>query len=544
MSFKFNSERDLAFKDYIPFIEGEMGKTEWVTVFEFFDKKYPSIDRGSYFSAFIPNKKRNQSLDQSSWDLLIGQGKPGFITSYINGEEKSEYFRFGDNSQIEPFVHWRSFKNRNTSVIDLSEEFRLYFDLFELIQSDCRTYIYTDENGEEEDVIKVFDNKVEVKLRFLKEYLAVREMSLAIYFDVMRFLPNSLEDLGIEHFDNIVKNEAFTYTVFTRNLNMGEMKSQGWILGKKLISGSKDFKFFFWRLKEDEKFEEFIVGVDEEGENILASSNTDYQSNPSFLTPVFFRREVLKKYYDSPDVFSVEDGYLRREGGFWGLRMMNNARNHVVVWLGDLKNLPFKEQNHWRAFNVTPEDRRIAHCDFTRNIEGEFCDSEHPELYFKYRYKVFQNAWNKKFGWYLFDPLHEGDQYHLKSLHIPTTEGEKEFEDQVLSISKILIDSLNQKELKKGIITDIESPGKIDYLDLFLKSQGYSSDQMIDFLRKLQALRSSAVAHRKGSKIQSSYKYFNLDSRSTIEVFEDIIIKSIWILNSLNTKFQLKLDES
>jgi hypothetical protein len=223
--------------------------------------------------------------------------------------------------------------------------------------------------------------------------------------------------------------------------------------------------------------------------------------------------------------------------------MMNNARDHVVVWLGDLKDLPFNEQTHWRSFNITPEDRKIAHCDFARNIEGEFCDSEHPELYFKYRFDVFQKAWNKKFGWQLFQPLHEGDKYHLKSLHVPTTEGEKEFEDQIMSISKILIDSLNQKELSRDIPDPKESPGKIDWFESFLEVHGCSRPQMIEFLRKLQSLRSSSVAHRKGSKMDSAYKYFDLGTKSRIEVFEEIIIKCIWILNSLNNQFQLGLNE-
>ena len=83
---------------------------------------------------------------------------------------------------------------------------------------------------------------------------------------------------------------------------------------------------------------------------------------------------------------SVEDGYIKREG-FWGLRALNNHREHVIAWLGDLKTLPHKEQTHWRAFNLTPSTRKISHTDFTRNIEGHFADPEHPELYFKYKFE-------------------------------------------------------------------------------------------------------------------------------------------------------------
>ena len=42
--------KDLTFVDFIKIIEGDLGKTEWVTVFEFLDSK-DDIDRGTYFSA-------------------------------------------------------------------------------------------------------------------------------------------------------------------------------------------------------------------------------------------------------------------------------------------------------------------------------------------------------------------------------------------------------------------------------------------------------------------------------------------------------------
>jgi hypothetical protein len=38
---------------------------------------------------------------------------------------------------------------------------------------------------------------------------------------------------------------------------------------------------------------------------------------PHYLTPVFFRAEVLEKYYADPGKYSVEDGSLRC-GRLWG----------------------------------------------------------------------------------------------------------------------------------------------------------------------------------------------------------------------------------
>ena len=368
-------------------------------------------------------------------------------------------------------------------------------------------------------------------------------MHLAIYFEAMRFQDKTLEELGQQKIDNVKKGDSYTFSLCVRNLDLGDKKSQGWLLGKKLIAGLKNFNPTIWETRADEKFEEFIIGVDENGKEITCSCNTDYQSSSGFLTPVFFKREVLKKYYDDPDKHSVEDGYIKREG-FWGLRALNNHREHVIAWLGDLKTLPHKEQTHWRAFNLTPSTRKISHTDFTRNIEGHFADPEHPELYFKYKFELFQEAWHKQFGWHLFMPLSTGDTHHTKSLHVPTTNGQKEFDDQVASITKIMIDSLNEKELEKGLTIKKENPRGIDKLESFSIAHGFSTPKMIEFFRNLQTLRSVSVAHRKGDNYEKIKSFFGIGNKELWVVFEDILIKCIWILNTLENRFITKKSKS
>jgi hypothetical protein len=61
---------------------------------------------------------------------------------------------------------------------------------------------------------------------------------------------------------------------------------------------------------------------------------------------------------------------------------------------------------------------------------------------------------------------------------------------------------------------------------------------MIDFLRKLQLLRSTGVAHRKSrSGTNKAWEYFELDSKNHYEVLEDIFIKLIKTLNTLELFF-------
>ena len=88
-------------------------------------------------------------LNRYNWDLLIGNGGPGFIFYYKNNKERAEYKRFSDEG-IEPFIYYRSEFGIKPSYFELSEEFRLYYNLFEeYVDLDNRNYIYIDSNGDE-----------------------------------------------------------------------------------------------------------------------------------------------------------------------------------------------------------------------------------------------------------------------------------------------------------------------------------------------------------------------------------------------------------
>ena len=105
----------------------------------------------------------------------------------------------------------------------------------------------------------------------------------------------------------------------------------------------------------------FVVGRDEQGGEIEATCNEDELSNyftdrgtPHFLTPVFFSREVLAKYYQEPSRYQVRDSSLRCLN-LWILPIDITEEGLIQVWLGDLGRIPYKEQLHWRQFNVPPQ---------------------------------------------------------------------------------------------------------------------------------------------------------------------------------------------
>lgn len=530
---------DLLYSDFLGKF-AELGKSEWITAYA---NHRSNSEWNTFYCALISNERVEKSLSDPSWDLSLGHGMPGFSFHFEDGKEIGTYYRYSDKS-IEPLVIWRSFYGMKDGYLEISEEFRHYFNLYE--DKTNHKFIQIDDNGDDEEVILISENEIKIKIRLIKEFLAVKKMHLALFFSLDRFSEKTVEELGIKAYHEHKKGVDFIYSIGARNMDFiidGNKKSQGWLLGKKLIPGLKDFKPKLFG-REERKFVDFVIGIDENGKEILHTCDEDKLANffgknkgsPYFLTPVAFKKEVLTKYYSQSEKYSVKDSYLEC-GGMWSLRLDNNQDDYVMVFLGDLGHLSYKEQLYWKGFNVATKGK-ISHTAYTRGIEAQFADPEKSDLFFKQQYNVFQGEWEKKYGWKFFRPLDKGDEHHFKTLHIPLTNGQKEFDEQVLSLVKIFIDSLNEKELEKGLhITKKDAKG-IDKLEEFLAAKtGHVFSGMVEFLRNLQELRSTGVAHLKGSKYEKVKKEFSIGQKELPQVFDDILVNCIKTLNTLETHF-------
>jgi hypothetical protein len=88
----------------------------------------------------------------------------------------------------------------------------------------------------------------------------------------------------------------------------------------------------------------------------------------SFLTPVYFDKNVLVKYLYDPRMsvqFASETYgtvYLPDSHLSFGI----NSKGAVIAWLGDLEELPLAEQHHWHDNNVAPH----------HDMKSEFYDAQ------------------------------------------------------------------------------------------------------------------------------------------------------------------------
>jgi hypothetical protein len=122
------------------------------------------------------------------------------------------------------------------------------------------------------------------------------------------------------------------------------------------------------------------------------------------------------------------------------------------------------------------------------------------------------------------------DAHHFRAIRIPSTDEQKDFDDLVQSLTKVLIDSLNEKALNALLppeqMTGIK--GSIARLEAVLMACHVTDfEPHIEFLRKLQNLRSSGAAHRKGGNYKKIAGEFRVDSQNLRVVFAGILSKAL-----------------
>jgi hypothetical protein len=164
-------------------------------------------------------------------------------------------------------------------------------------------------------------------------------------------------------------------------------------------------------------------------------------------------------------------------------------------------------------------------------------DPTAPDLLFKQLHTQFNEAWTKKFGWPIFRPLHEADVHVLKQLRVPITESLGEFEAQLLFLTKLLVDCLNEVELTRAYPAEAgeKSIGK---LRRYLEQQQYSNaERDISLLRTLQDLRSSGAAHAKGRNFDKVRRKIGLDLDSPRDIFRGLLLQVNQMLTDLTAHF-------
>jgi hypothetical protein len=499
-------------------------------------------DLHSYFiyCALIPSDQIEQSLSSPTWDLLHDEGMPGTVEYNEGRDKRIEYLRYGRDDGIEPLLIDRNFSGIRNSYMEICEEFRLFHGLYHDRKQD--KHIKIDDNGSEHLIAVINPNGVKIRLKEIRQFLAIKDMHLSIQFDYRERSEYSLEELGSKQGDDDPREDLMCCRrSYGTSGGIGSHLAFSRLHGKRLVTPLPKSKSGFWGFAEvpKKKYVEFIIGIDNDGEEITYTSDPVAPANhfganpkPDYLTSVHFSKQVLDKYYQQPSKYSIEESVLFC-GYKWSLYIDNHHEDKVCAWLGDLGNLSYEEQLHWRTHNIPPEGG-ISEIYYKSQIQAQFTDPVRPEHLFKQRYHDLRKACDECLGWQLLLPLGADDEHHLQCMRIPASDEQREFDELVLSLTKILIDSLNEKSLNKLIPTEQLDglKGGIARLETALSACCVEDIvKYISFLRRLQSLRSSSAAHRKGRNYQKIADVFGVESQSLRSVFSEILRQALAVLD-------------
>lgn len=539
-----------------------LGNNPWLIAYLYTDQDH--LNWKKIHLGFIPNAEADAAIESHNWLIDSFDFTPCVRVQpqYQSSTPAFEYSRFGfPPNDMEPLVIERYSGNPQSRSIELAEEFRMFHNLY--ADRSRAEYRMTDDAGNEVTVVKWSQDFVQVRRQELREFAAAKHMAMIFHYIQYTGINSSLSDLCISDSCSVEQESDFIYLLQIddwRGRGHKKFQSCSYLEGKAIIKLSPSqiediSKRWFSTGIDDREHKEFIIDIDDNDNQIMCSpagishsttkSIQDSAGNMivvGFATPVFFKRSVIEKYKRQPSKYTLGDGFVQC-GDFWTLRADTNHGDYVIVLMGDLKSLPISEQSYWQSYNVEP-DGTVSITWYQRNVEAQFTDPDDSALRFKDSYGRLSEAWYQHFGWYLFKPLSEADSHNFRTLWRPLTEEPTELDTITISLSKLLVDSINLKQLRKAIPyfqpkdENDETKPSISVLEEFLTFKCFSdTESFISCLRTVQSLRSTSAAHRKGKNYEKVSVAVGLQTKSTVQVADEIFTTLTDFLDSLRAHF-------
>jgi hypothetical protein len=476
------------------------GEGPWTVVYD--EVSADGIHGGSYCALADP-ERREDALNMDGWLARKGDGGPGFVQSYAEAGKVTTYLPRGDSDETyELLVLVREFHGAVDTILELDQQFRLFHNLLYVPASN--TYVKMNDDGTQTPAVRIVGDRIEIRTALLKQYIAARQMDLLLFTDMNVHSSKKPADSETQRFANPTYSARLDQYE-SRYSSSGHFGSR--YCATKVIPPGPVETCGIWPYEDaDDNYPEFIIGEDDHGKPVKHTCNPDLLANyfganpeaPHYLTPVHFRREVLAKYYDNPQLYSVEDGYLRC-ASLWGVQIDNDHDDRVVVFLGDLgRDLPSGERDHWRGHMIVP-DAPISETNFRRSFLAQPTDPAAIDLAFRRIYNDATRAWEARYGWTLFRELKESDVFLLQQLRVPLNDTQNEFEEAIKLLGKLMSDALNESSIGKALPSRVDNEKGISKFERFLTLEGYPHvERDIKYLRRVQELRSKVSAHLKG----------------------------------------------
>ena len=145
--------------------------------------------------ALVPSNQIERVLAKPYWDLTLGSAAPDVVVSDSDAEPEATYLRYGRDDGIEPLVIYRDFHGLRDTQLEISEAFRLFHNLYHDRKAD--RFIKFDDAGDEQVIAVREPGRILIRLKELRQFLALKQMHLSLQFDLVEFSTLSLESLAL-----------------------------------------------------------------------------------------------------------------------------------------------------------------------------------------------------------------------------------------------------------------------------------------------------------------------------------------------------------
>ena len=290
---------------------------------------------------------------------------------------------------------------------------------------------------------------------------------------------------------------------------------------------------------QDRDYPEFIYGIDDATGQVLTHTCDPEQLGNYFeddgrlhyLTPIYFRREVLQPYDNEPNRCRLTVHRLTCLN-LWGVDISFNSAGLVEVYLGDIGTyIPSDDWGHWRSYNVPPEGQ-MSEDRFRRDFLNQVTPAKDVPGDLRRAREAVNRAAERLLGDHIWKPLTGDIAVQWESLLPPLTDDPAALGVRLLTMTKVLIDGIDPAPLKQSLKTWDKDERSLGLLSRFVTSLGGDED-LVTPLRQLQTFRSrGGVAHLAGSGKPKAEAELGIAGLSNVPAFDRVAIRAAESLRS------------
>jgi hypothetical protein len=506
--------------------------TGWLVVEEHY---FTAEKHGGTGCVLIKPEQATVALNDTTW---VGQDL-GNVSIWSDDKFENGLNGVDHDVEIEFFAQARRPSGATLPVIEISHPFLWYWDAFPTSSG----WKYLNRAGREQELIRwerTGDSwKIEVRVLEFRQFLAAYGKAALIQLDYVPKIDND----EFERVDDEFRNDWAHFDFHAlHQTSMGDRPAFSRLLGQYLITGLRNSRVpRFEEREQDRDYPTFIYGLDADtGQPLTHTCDPDELgtyfdkdgTRLHYLTPIYFKREVLQPYASEPSRYRLSSSRLSCLD-LWGIDISFNSAGLVEVYLGDLgRDLPSDEWGHWRSYNVPPEGE-MDEGRFRRDFLNQWASSKDVVGDLRRARERAAETSEGLLGAPIWKPLIGEIKAEFDSLIGPLTDDPTSLGSPLLVLTKVLVDGIDPSPLKSHLQTVDRGEQSLRLLQRYARELGDEADTT-SILRDLQSFRSKGgVAHLAGSQKDKVATALGISGLTNLAAFESVAIRATACLDTL-----------